>query len=86
MTSGSMSRPDNIEDDTQDAFVLALLLTVVCPPEMDPKILRATALRLAMQLDEPERDEGFARADAQLEILAARLEAGDFNPPTGERT
>jgi hypothetical protein len=82
-----MSPPENIEDDTQDAFVLALLLTVVCPPEMNPKLLRATALRLAMQLDEPERDEGFARAEAQLETLAARLRAGDFDPPTtGERT
>jgi len=82
-----MSPPENIEDDTQDAFVLALLLTVVFPPGMNPKILRATALRLAMQLDEPQREEGFARADTQLEALVARLNAGDFDPPTtGERT
>ncbi len=67
-----------MDDTTEDACVLAIILTVVPPPEVDAKLFRNVAERLAHSLPPEARDLALARAEAELDLLTIRMAEGVY--------
>ena len=64
--------------ETEAACIMAIILSVLTPPEVDAQIFRNVADRLAYSLPPESRERVLAKAEEELDLLTIRMAEGVY--------